>query len=240
LIRPQRERAPELMDGAEVDPSELARSLTDLQEVNRWLGGARAALDALVPLLRPDGARELRVLDVGTGSADIPLALSAWAREAGRPLRVVATDVHPGTLAVARQRAAHDPGVQVEVADALDLPYADGAFDVAMCHTALHHFDPAGAVRVLVELGRVATRGVVVSDLYRSWVGLAAARLLALTVWRRHPVTRHDGPVSVRAAFTPAEMRALAAEAGLRVTRLRTYFFFNRMTMVATREAGHA
>jgi ubiquinone/menaquinone biosynthesis C-methylase UbiE len=223
------------MDAPGVDPQELARSLADLQEVNRWLGGARVALDALRPLLTADGPRELRVLDVGTGSADIPLALSAWARRAGRRVRVVATDVHAGTLAVAKARAVGDPAVEVEAADALDLPYPDGAFDVAMCHTALHHFDPPEAARVLAELGRVATRGVVVTDLYRSWTGLAAVRLMALTVWRRHPVTRHDGPVSVRAAYTPAELRGLAREAGLRVTRLRTYFFYNRMTMVAER-----
>ena len=221
------------MDAAGVDGAELARSLTDLEMVNRWLGGARVAIEALGPLLRPAGGGEIRVLDVATGSADIPLALARWARREGLGVRVLATDAHPRTVAVARERAAGDPGVAVEQADALALPYADGAFDFATCHTALHHFDPPEAVRLLAELRRVATRGVVVTDLLRSWTGLAGVRLLAATVWRRHPITRHDGPASIRAAYTLRELRDLARRAGLGEARARSWFFFNRVALVA-------
>ena len=230
---PARRRSAELMDGAGVDGAELARSLADLEVVNRWLGGTRVVLDSLGPLLRRAGGGELRVLDVATGAADIPLALARWARGEGIRLRVVATDAHPGTVAIARERAAGDPAVTVEEADALALPYPDGAFDFAMCHTALHHFDPPDAVRLLSELRRVATRGVVVTDLLRSWSGLAAVRLLAATVWRRHPVTRHDGPVSVRGAYTLDELRELARQAGLGTVRTRSWFLFDRAALVA-------
>jgi SAM-dependent methyltransferase len=233
VIRPARRRSPELMDEQRVDAAELGRSLADLERVNRWLGGSRVALDALEPLLRACDAPEIRVLDVGTGSADIPLVLARRARELGVDVRITATDAHRSTIEVARERAAGERAVTVERADALALPYADGAFHFAMCHTALHHFDPPDAVRVLAELGRVASRAVVVTDLFRSWTGLAAVRLLAATIWRRHPVTRHDGPVSVRGAYTAAELRALAREAGLREPRTRSYILFNRMSLVA-------
>ena len=239
MIRPERIRSPELMDQEEVDAAELARSLADLEGVNRWLGGSRVVLEALAPLLRKTQGEEIRVLDVATGSADIPIALVRRARMAGVALRVVATDAHPGTLEVARRRVAGHPSISVEEADALALPFPDGAFHFAMCHTALHHFDPPDAVRVLAELGRVATTAVVVTDLVRSRVGLAAARLLAATLWRRHPVTRHDGPVSVRGAYTVAEIRALAAEAGLGPSYVRSYFFYNRMSLVARPQAGN-
>ena len=233
MIHPARRRSAELMDGAGVDGAELARSLADLRGVNRWLGGTRVVLESLGPLLRRAAGRETRVLDVATGAADIPLALVRWAREEKVALRVVATDGHPLTVAIARGHAAGEPAVTVEVADALALPYPDGAFDFAMCHTALHHFDPPDAVRLLAELRRVATRGVVVTDLLRSWTGLAAVRLLAATVWRGHPVTRHDGPASIRGAYTLAELRDLARRAGLGEPRVRSWFFFNRAALVA-------
>ncbi|HET8655768.1 MAG TPA: methyltransferase domain-containing protein [Longimicrobiaceae bacterium] len=215
-----RVRAPERMDAPDVDPRELARSLDDLRGVNRWLGGTRAALAEIVPMLRHFALARARVLDVATGSGDIPVELARWGRRSGTPVEVVATDLHARTVEAARARV-DDPDVRVERADALDLPYPDLAFDVAMCHTALHHFDPAEAVAVLGELGRVAARGVVVTDLRRSRAGLLGARLLAATVWRRHPVTRHDGPRSVRAAYTSDELRALAEEAGLEGARVR-------------------
>ncbi|MBW3629235.1 MAG: methyltransferase domain-containing protein [Gemmatimonadetes bacterium] len=230
---PERVRAPELMDAPEVDAAELERSLDDLERVNRWLGGSRVVLEALAPLLRRIDGEDVRVLDVGTGSADIPIVLARRARKVGVAMRIVATDAHPSTVVVARRRAAGERTITVEQADALALPYPDGAFHFAMCHTAMHHFDPPEAVRVLAELGRVSTRAVLVTDLVRSWTGVAGVRLMAATIWRRHPVTRHDGPVSLRAAYTPAELSEMAQQAGLGRHYIRTHFFFNRMALVA-------
>lgn len=226
----------ELMDGPEVEPAALEESLGDLRLVNRWLGGSRAALIAVLPVVREVDAAQVRVLDVATGSADIPLALARRARAEGVGIRVVATDAHPTTLAEAERNAAGEPAVELARADALALPFDAGAFHVAMCHTALHHFTDQEARRVLAELGRVATDRVVVTDLARGRFAAAGVAALAATIWRRHPVTRHDSIVSIRAAFTPDEARELAAAAGLRELRTRRHPFF-RFSLVA-RPAG--
>lgn len=235
-MTPIRRLVPELMDAPDVDREELEHSLSDLRGVNRWLGGATTALGAIGPLVKRLGAREVRVLDVATGSGDLSLALVRWARRRGISVRVTATDLHPATAAAARAHTAAEPNVRVEVADALDLPYPDDAFDLVMCHTALHHFGEANAVAVLRELNRVARYGVVVTDLSRSTAALLGARLLAATVWRRHPVTRHDGPRSVAAAFTPAELCALAMAAGMGNARVRARPVF-RVALVVDRTA---
>lgn len=232
-----RRRTAELMDQPDPDPAELERSLEDLRRVNRWLGGTRAVLRTLVPMMERLDERPVRVLDVATGSADIPRALARWARRRGERIRVVATDVHPRTLETARRETAPDPEIEVRAADALELPFADGSFHFAVLATALHHFDQPQAVAVLRELDRVASHGVVVSDLRRSRPALLGARALAATVWRRHPITRHDGPASVRAAFTPAELRKLAASAGLRGARVWNNPLF-RVSLVLDRTGG--
>src|SRR5690606_14715180 len=78
----------------------------------------------------------------------------------------------------------------------------------AMCSQLLHHFDDSDAALLLGELHRVSGFGVVVSDLRRS-------RLASWGFWaasfplRFHPVTRHDGSVSVMRGFTAAELRSL-------------------------------
>lgn len=226
----------EWMDAPDQDRGELERSLADLRGVNRWLGGTRVVLRHLSALLARHPRASYRLLDVATGGGDIPLAVTRWARSRGLEVEVVATDLHPATLDFARRQTAGDPDVRVEAADALDLPYGDGAFDVALCSTALHHFDDAAdAARVLRELHRVARIGVIVNDLARSRPALLGARLLAATFWRAHPVTRHDGPLSVRRAFTPAELRALAARAGLSNARVRAHFAF-RLSLVAEKD----
>ncbi len=234
-----RARGAELMDEPEVDRRQLATSLADLRGVNRWLGGTRVVLRHLAAMAAGLASEEFTVLDVGTGSGDIPLHVARWARGRGLRARVVATDAHAGTLALAREHAERDPDVRVEHADALALPYADGEFDFALCSTALHHFADDDAVRVLRELDRVARRGVVVNDLRRSRPALLGARLLAATVWRAHPVTRHDGPLSVRRAFTPGELLELGRRAGMRGARVHAHPPF-RVALVADRTRGPA
>lgn len=213
-FRPARTTAPELLDRPGLDPAELAGNLADLRRVNRWLGGIRLTLGGLTRLtgdLRPGAS--LRVIDVATGAADIPIAVAGWAERRGLRPWILATDISAEIV-----RAADWPvtdGVAVALADARRLPCADDSFDVAICSLVLHHLRPDEAVSMLREMGRVARRGIVVNDLVRHWPGYAGAWLMghALT---RNPLTRHDAPLSVRRAYTRREMLTLLDRAGLR------------------------
>lgn len=228
--------APEHLDAPIHDPAMLEASLEHVAQVNRWIGGNRSILLHLPDLLPHDGPA--RVLDVGTGSAAIPRILTAWARRRGIPLAVTATDVHPQIVELARRHTAPDPAITVARADALDLPFPDRSFDVALLSLTLHHFEGDDAIRALRELARVA-RGILVAELERTWPNYLGARLLAATLWRRNPITRHDGPVSVLRAFTPAELLALARDAGLPRPRVHRHPFY-RLVLEARTEAPRA
>jgi ubiquinone/menaquinone biosynthesis C-methylase UbiE len=231
-MRPPRRVAQgrERMDEPGIDPAALESSLDDLALVNRVLGGTRAVLRALDRMLH--GVAHADILDVGCGAADVPLAIVRWARRRNASVRIVAADLHEGTVAVARRRTRGTPGIDVTRADARRLPFADGAFDCALLSLTLHHFDDDEQVGVLRELARVSRRGVLVNELERSWPNYLGARLLAATLWRRSAVTRHDGPLSVLRAFTPAELESLARRAGLRRAIVGRHFFY-RVVLVA-------
>lgn len=212
------------MDAPDVDRAELELALHHVASVNRWLGGRRALLRHLAWGLGPAGST---VLDVGTGSADLPAAMDDWGRRRDRPLRITAVDLHPTTLDVARRRIRGRPRIEAVCADALRLPFPDAAFDLAVLSMTLHHMDGRALVAILEELARVARGGrVLVSELERSVPSYLGARILATTVWRGSPVTRHDGPVSVLRAFTPAELADLARRAGLRDPRVHRHPLF--------------
>ncbi|HSJ13161.1 MAG TPA: methyltransferase domain-containing protein [Longimicrobiales bacterium] len=222
----------ELLDAPDHDPAELRASLAHVAAVNRWLGGNRALQLALRPFLREG----LRVLDIGTGSADLPLALTRAARRRGLRIDVTAAEPHPQTRAIAAERCRHVPEIRVVEADALALDHPPGTFDVALLSLVLHHFEDDAAVTALRAAGRVAAV-VIVNELHRTRLNHAGARLLAWTIWRRNRITRHDGPLSVQRAYRPRELRALAAAAGLRVLQLRRRWF-QRVVLVATRAAA--
>ncbi|GIP38396.1 demethylmenaquinone methyltransferase [Paenibacillus sp. J31TS4] len=212
----ERRREPELLDGERLDERELEDSLREVWFVNRYLGGNPVLFRHLRSIL--DGADRkagpVRVLDVATGIADVPLALQAWGSRRRLDLSLVGIDLHPQMVAVARKRTAERPGIVIEQADARSLPYPDGSFDAAICNLALHHLDEPGAVQLLRELTRVTRRGWVVADLERRPAAYWSARLLARLVWR-NPLTRHDGPLSVQRAFTRPEAEAIVREAGV-------------------------
>ncbi len=221
-----RDASREYVDHPTLDLLELHRNLREMAMLNRLPGGSGASRWGIESVL--DGAERAVVVDVGTGSGDLPALL---ARHRGaRRIHVLACDVRPDVLAYATQRLARVPDVEVLEADARRLPLADESADAVHASLLIHHFDPPDAVRVLGEMRRVARRGVVVNDLRRGRLAFAltAAAVLGLA---RARYTRHDGVLSARRAYTLEELDDLAASAGLRMIR-RTPAFLPRVVTV--------
>lgn len=216
---PDRRRDPELLDlpPGNYSAEEYAGSLADIRKVNRFLGDNRAVrriFSALVTALeRPPGSR-LRVLDVATGSADIPVELAKWARSRGVRIAVTAVDINPLAVREAAVYARDYPEITVAVADGFSLPFGDRSFDIVLCVKTLHHFEEEDTVRLLKELDRVAAGGFLIMDLRRSWTAWTLIVMLT-RLFTRNRLTRFDGPLSVLRAYTDAELRALAERAGL-------------------------
>ena len=241
----RREHAPELLDALHHDRAELEQSLDQVAEVNRRLGGSRAVLRALdqlgiarrgpVPGHTPATPDCWTILDIGTGSADIPLAIDDWARRRSICIHITATDRHPQMCEIAGERTRRHDRISVAAADALDLHYEDDAFDIVLLSLTLHHFEHADQIRALREAARVGRTAVIVNELERSLPSYLGARFLAVTRWRSNRLTRHDGPLSVLQAFTPRELRAVAAAAGLRVASVRRRWLF-RLVLVGAKE----
>jgi ubiquinone/menaquinone biosynthesis C-methylase UbiE len=215
--------ARELLDDPVDSLDELQGALRDIELANAWFGGAAPVREAL------DRIEATQVLDVGTGSADIPHALVRRAARRGVELSITCLDRSEQVLAIARQRTRGHPGLHFVSADGGALPFDDRAFDVAMCNLALHHFDPEPAIRLLAELRRVSRLTPLVCDLRRTVPALTASYLFSRLV-SNNRLTRHDAPLSVRRAYTPSEALRLAHEAGWRRAVVRTHPFF-RMAM---------
>jgi len=207
LLVPRRRRGREVLDDLTVDARIVTRSLADVARANTLFGGARAVLAELDAVLRTHGPRPLTVLDVGTGIGDIPARARAWARARGVHLTTVGLD---GSEALARAAcSAEHPVVR---ADALAIPVRDRSVDVVLCSQLLHHFDDDTGVRLLRELDRVARLRVIVSDLRRSWLAAAGIWVASFPLGF-HPVSRHDGVVSVLRGFTRHELERLVRAA---------------------------
>jgi len=217
------------MDDFSITDARLTRALQDLRRTNRLLG-AYAATDAVLdPLLRWHD--QLRILDVGCGVGDYLVHLARRAGRFGCRVDLVGIDANPVTVGHARAHldAQLSPSlrsrVRVEIADAQDLSYPDGAVDVVHAALFLHHFHGPDAVQLLTELQRVARRGLLVNDLHRhplAYVGIwMLSRLL-----RMAPMMQHDGPMSVRRGFQRDDLLRLARDAQLPAASIRWHWAF--------------
>ena len=128
---------PEEIDAQTLPYADIASAMRDVALSNRLFGGTQTILAHTARLLRdvPPGT-PLRILDIGTGSADIPRALAAWGRKRGLELTIIGVDNHDQMISLARESA---PGIHLVKADALRLPFPPRSFDFALCALAFHH-----------------------------------------------------------------------------------------------------
>jgi phospholipid N-methyltransferase len=208
--------APELLDSAPFD--EALASLRDLVRINRYLGGYGTLLAMLRQLVTP--ADRFSLLDVGAASGDMgQVVLRSYPHAS-----VTAYDYKLDHLALAAY-----PKV---AGDAFAMPFKAATFDFVFSSLFLHHFENERVVELLRTFRNIARIAVLAIDLDR---GPFASAFLPATAWlfRWHPITLHDGPVSVRAAFKRSEVLSLAHAAGLMNTTVSVHRPWSRLSLVA-------
>ncbi|HMA34140.1 MAG TPA: methyltransferase domain-containing protein [Chloroflexia bacterium] len=217
----------ELLDDPDVaSPQELRQSLRDIRMANLVGQGTAVVLRHLSDVVGdwPAG-RPLQVLDLATGSGDIPRAIVGWARRRGLTCQVLATDISPAVLRAAQDHTRGYPEIALLACDSRYPPFPSASFDLVTCSLALHHLDADGAVRTLGNMARLARHGFIVNDVERSWPAYLASVALVYGITRNR-LTRHDGPASVQRAFTRTEIRQMATAAGIRGGRIVQHAFW--------------
>ena len=199
----------EMMDRPQPVSPELERDLERIRQLNRWFGSHRLISIFMRRWITP-GA-QMRVVDLATGSGDIPRLLVDHSRRIGAQIQIDAVDRQAATLDIARRLSAGYPEISYHEANILEWNSAEG-YDFSLCSLALHHFSNDDAVKLLRRCRALSRRFVLVSDLRRGFLLLAGVYMLTAVIFRE-PMTRFDGRLSAQRAFSFAEMRHLAIHA---------------------------
>jgi 2-polyprenyl-3-methyl-5-hydroxy-6-metoxy-1,4-benzoquinol methylase len=231
MLTPKRIYVQEMLDAGCGTDRDVAQNLEDLRRINRSLRGTGTVLKALSESLDGKKVTRLSLLDIGTGSADIPNAVVKWCSSRGIEPSVVALDISARNLRVARNDLGIKPEVALVQADAMQPPFPDGSFDYVTASLFLHHFQEDEIVDLLRSFARIARRAIVINDLVRNLVPYYFIRLMGPILMSSY-LTRNDGPVSVLRGFTAGELRDLAGRAGIRNYRVERLFPY-RLLMVA-------
>ncbi|HUY90223.1 MAG TPA: methyltransferase domain-containing protein [Pirellulales bacterium] len=219
----RRDLQPELIDQADLDAGRHLHALEGLVRINIFSGSAGILWPPIRDLISADPRRSWRLLDVGAGAGDLPLALWRKAQRAGFRLEVEGCDKSGRAVEHARQRAKRSnvPARFFEC-DALEDALPDG-YDIVMSSLFLHHLDEPQAIELLRRKAAAAGRLMLVNDLERSWAGFTLA-YWGVRLLTRCDVVHADGPQSVAGAFRLDEVRALCRAAGLEGYALKRRF----------------
>jgi ubiquinone/menaquinone biosynthesis C-methylase UbiE len=222
------EDQPELMDLPDQDTDALRSDLENLARLNRTFGGKKAVETVFHALA--DKTRSLLLIDLASGYGDHGRNLLGICKKRSHDVTVVAVDFQFQTLQIARNATPSSKKMFFVQADARQLPFRNKAADLAFCSLALHHFAETDALTVMKEMARVGRLGTACVDLVRS-------RLAALSIWLlttfiiRDPMVVHDARLSVRRAFTNAEMKSLAQQAGWPNLKQIKFFWFQQAVL---------
>src|SRR5436190_1132797 len=123
----RRERVHELMDDPGLDPAEHRLALAGLARINRISRSADILWPPVARLACRTSGRPVRILDIATGSGDVPLSLVRKAGRAGVPVDVAGCDISPTAVRAATEAAGG--AVRFFVHDVIRDPLPSG-FDV--------------------------------------------------------------------------------------------------------------
>lgn len=208
-------RQPELMDQPGLSVGTHRQALRGLRRIN-WFSRTDAVLwRAIQKFFVRTPPAPLRILDVACGGGDIAVRLARRAQQEGLPVHITGIDVSATAVSAARELAdvSGCNHVQFEHRNIFQDSLSS-SYDIVLSTLFLHHLEEFQALELLTRMRSAATLAVLVDDLrptqWGYWMAVGACRLLT-----RSAVVHFDGPVSVQAAYTPAEARALAERAGM-------------------------
>ena len=198
------------MDRPQPVSPELEQDLRSIRQLNHWFGSHRIVRRFVCRWVKR-GAR-MRIVDLATGSGDIPRLIVDRARKIGARVEIVALDRQSATLEIARKLSGDYPEISFVEADILEFKPSD-EYDLVLCSLALHHFSDEDAVKVLRLCSELATKFVLVSDLRRGFFLKTGVYILTAFLFRE-PMTHYDARLSAARAFSFSEFNDLARRAG--------------------------
>jgi SAM-dependent methyltransferase len=215
----------EWMDDDSVDFATFAGCLKDLAQVNVLTLGHRPTL-AFLARLEGEGrwptGRPLSLVDVGCGYGDGLRLIDRWAARRGLSIKLTGVDRNPWAAQAARAASADNRSIVWLTGDVFDY---EGEPDVIVSSLFTHHLDDDQLVRFLAFMDGRARVAWLVNDLLRHPLSYGGFAVLA-SLMRWHPFVRHDGPVSIRRAFSPKDWRGYLAEAGVEGAQVQKRFPF--------------
>jgi SAM-dependent methyltransferase len=202
----------EIMDDFDLKGDDMKKVLTDLKNVNKWLGGNNISIKGIIKLLL-EGAKEqtITILDLGCGDGEILRECARFAVKEGYNFQLIGIDANTFILEEARRRSMDFENITFLEKDVFSSEINELDYDIALCTLFLHHFSNEDLKVLIQRFLDHAKIGVVVNDLHRSRLAFWLFKIVSYLLLKTS-IARTDGLISVARGFKRKELETLSKE----------------------------
>ncbi len=205
------------MDDLEMQGEELAKTLRDLDKVNRLLGGNSITVEGVQKILKSGCyKRPIKIIDVGCGNGSILKEVAKCGRRTGDKFELLGIDANENAMEIAEENLKAYPEVSFKAMDVFSEEFEALEADIILCTLTLHHFNDEQIVRLMKIFTSKAGLGVVINDLQRSKTAYYLFQAFCRAFGIRE-INRKDGLTSILRSFKKKELEAFGK--GLQVGR---------------------
>lgn len=222
----RRIRDSEVMDDFELRGEDLAKTLRDLDKVNRWLGGNKITIHGIKKILSETNPTEpVKIVDVGCGNGTMLRQIAEYGRKKNIPFKLLGIDANPYAIEIAEELAGAYPEIEFETLNIFSTSFAEKKCDIVLCTLTLHHFEEAGIEQLLSTFLKSAKFGVVINDLQRSKAAYYLFQIFC-AVFIRNDIAREDGLTSILRGFRKEDLEKFSRKIKVKTQKIHWKWAF--------------
>lgn len=197
---------PEIMDDFDLEGEQLTDALDKIAQINQLLGGNTLTVNGVKKLIsKIPKTQMITIIDLGCGNGDMLRTLADYAERNQLNFKLIGIDANPFTVNYATDSSVKYPNIEYLSEDIFETNFENIKFDIALCTLTLHHFKDNEISRIIENLERNASLGIVVNDLHRSKIAYRLFQLIAV-VFKLNEMSRKDGLTSILRGFKKEEL----------------------------------
>jgi len=201
----------EIMDDFELRGLDLEKTLEDLDNINKWLGGNKITLQGVKKLLNGKfKANIIQIADIGCGNGAILREIAKWGRSKNYKFQLTGIDANPHTIEIAEKLSAYYPEIQYSTLNIFNEDFKSREFNIILCTLTLHHFKNQEIIGILNNFYKQAKIGIVINDLHRSRMAYFLFQAFC-RVFINNEIARKDGLTSILRGFKRKDLQRLAS-----------------------------
>ena len=229
-----RSTAAEIMDDLEYSGKMMDRTLSELELINKWLGGNNVTLGGIKKMLIDhDSEKTICIADLGCGRGDMLRLIYLWAKRENRKVQLLGIDANPYIVEAARTNLKQYPDIELMTLNVFSAAFQSMKFDIVVGTLFYHHFTDEQLWRIFAQLKGQSRIGYIINDIHRHVLAFYSIKLLT-KYFSRSSMVKFDAPLSVLRAFKKTELVEILKNASAGAFTIQWKWAFRWQVLVYT------